>query len=624
MLWFAAAAFILITYQLLILVQRIFRVPGPLADGASVWILSLVFVGLVLAEWLQVRFFTTDSQLLFTKPENRLFIQMLAPVLFIGSIAAYGSAGSREPSELREFLKKNLPTLLLIAILGLAIVLRFYRIGFEDLQDDENVSWDAARGILREGLPVETSGIFYTRSILYHYPLAVWLAVFGDTKAVARSFSIIPGVLSVWFIYRLTLRVSGGRQIVALLAALVIAIDPWELRNSQDLRFYQQVQAANIVAMYLFILGFIDKRGSLYQNLFFVASAIGCYSQEIFVLTFPGYCMAGLYFYRPWRWRENINVCVGFVAVLGLVLYDIGIFEVMTLTANIGISSSSAPALLLHVWNPTVLPVSFFLGYLERGLTFSIPFFLGFVYWLAKPNRTITTLYLQVMFGLVTATILVVQIENRYVYIFYPFLVVIGAVTVDFALQDAARKLSAYAGDWREPLRSRWLGTAGALCAVFLMTAMEPWKTWQGYNRQINTEQESGFWYVADHKRPGDIVLANTPDAAATVTHGLDYYLSGIIFFDALYQRGNEIVERWAGGDFVSNLDMFRNVLLTHDRVWLVISGNLSRSYPPEWLDLIDSAETKYEWWGGRVLLWERNAGTLPLTADGGGANNSY
>ena len=56
--------------------------------------------------------------------------------------------------------------------------------------------------------------------------------------------------------------------------------------------------------------------------------------------------MAGLYFYRPWRWRENINVCVGFVAVLGLVLYDIGIFEVMTLTANIGISSSSAPALL--------------------------------------------------------------------------------------------------------------------------------------------------------------------------------------------------------------------------------------------------------------------------------------
>ena len=140
------------------------------------------------------------------------------------------------------------------------------------------------------------------------------------------------------------------------------------------------------------------------------------------------------------------------------------------------------------------MPVSFFLGYLERGLTFSIPFFLGFVYWLAKPNRAITTLYLQVMFGLVTATILVVQIENRYVYIFYPFLVVIGVVTVDvLRSQDAARKLSAYAGDWREPLRHAGLEPQASLCAVFLMTAMEPWKTWQGYNRQINTEQEFGL-----------------------------------------------------------------------------------------------------------------------------------
>ena len=260
MLWFAAAAFILITYQLLILVQRIFRVPGPLGGRGVSMDLVPCFRGIGPRRMAPSSLLHDGQPVAIHKTRRiRLFIQMLAPVLFIGSIAAYGSAGSREPSELREFLKKNLPTLLLIAILGLAIVLRFYRIGFEDLQDDENVSWDAARGILREGLPVETSGIFYTRSILYHYPLAVWLAVFGDTKAVARSFSIIPGVLSVWFIYRLTLRVSGGRQIVALLAALVIAIDPWELRNSQDLRFYQQVQAANIVAMYLFILGFIDK-----------------------------------------------------------------------------------------------------------------------------------------------------------------------------------------------------------------------------------------------------------------------------------------------------------------------------------------------------------------------------
>ena len=41
---------------------------GSPTGASSIDLVPLVFVGLVLAEWLQVRFFTTDSQLLFTKP----------------------------------------------------------------------------------------------------------------------------------------------------------------------------------------------------------------------------------------------------------------------------------------------------------------------------------------------------------------------------------------------------------------------------------------------------------------------------------------------------------------------------------------------------------------------------
>ncbi len=69
---------------------------------------------------------------------------------------------------------------------------------------------------------------------------------------------------------------------------------------------------------------------------------------------------------------------------------------------------------------------------------------------------------------------------------------------------------------------------------------------------------------------------------------------------------------------------MLRKALLTHDRVWMVLTDVKVRNYPKTWQDLLASAETKYEWFGGKVVLWERKAGTLPLTADGGGANNSY
>ena len=211
-LWTGCAALILILYQAQTSIQRVFRVHPRLAHGATVWILSLVFLGLILFEWLQWRFFTTDSLLLFTKPENRLFIQMFAPVVLVAAFAAYVSTAGAAHPRLGAFLRQNLPSILLIAIIVLTIAMRVYQVGLENLQDDENVSWDAARGILRTGLPVETSGIFYTRSMLYHYLLAGWIGAFGDTKSVARAFSIIPGVLAVWFTYRLTLRVLEGAR----------------------------------------------------------------------------------------------------------------------------------------------------------------------------------------------------------------------------------------------------------------------------------------------------------------------------------------------------------------------------------------------------------------------------
>ncbi len=626
LLWLACGVGLSVAYFAVRLLERLFGESRASAGGAALWILSLAVLGLALTELLHMRFFTTDSLLMFIRPENRLFLQALGPLLLAGAIVAYQTTPAGEPGAWRQRLLRHWPTIAMVAIILLAVGLRLYRIGFEDLQDDENVSWDAARGILHTGLPLETSKIFYTRSVLYHFALAGWLAIFGDTKTSARLFSVIPGVLAIWLTYRLTLYVSGGRRVVALLVALLLAIDPWELRNSQDIRFYQQVQTFSVAAMWAFLLGFVDRRGKAYQNTFFFLASAACFSQEVFVLAFPGFCVAGFYFYRPWRWRENINVCVGFAFVLGLVIYDIIIFEIMTLTANIGISSSSAPALLLHLWNPTVMPSSFFLGYLEDRLVYFVFFSIGLVYWLRRSNRYVGTLYIQIICGIITATILVVQIEDRYVYLFYPFLVVTAAVTVDAILQDFARVASAFAEDaaQRERLRRRWVACAGGLCAVAALISMEPRKVWQSFHWRINTQQESGFQFVLDHRRPGDVVLANTPDAAATVTHGLDLYITNVLFFDALYQPGNEIVERWAGGRLLSNVDMLRQELLRHDRIWLVLSDNLAKSYTDDWQDLLASAETKYEWFGGRVALWERNKGGLQLTPDKGGASNGY
>ena len=589
--------------------------------------LSLLLIGLIVAEFLQVKMSGTDSLLFFIRPENLWFIQILGPLLLAAAMTAYHTTPTRGTASapLREYLRQRLPTVALVAIIALALGLRLYRIGFEDLQADEKVSWDAASGVMRTGgLPLEYSGIFYTRSALYHEMLAGWLALFGNTKVVARAFSVIPGVLAVWFTYRLTFLVSGGRWVAALFAALVIAIDPWELRNTQNIRFYQQVQTFSIAGMEAFLLGFIARRGKIYQNIFFVMASLACFSQEVFVLTFPGFCIAGLYFYRPWRWRENLNVCIGFMAVLGLVIYDILTFEIMTLTANNGISSSDLPALMIHIFSFTTLPTSFFVGQAQGRLIFSIMFVIGLVYWAHRSNRYIATLYIQIICGIATGTILVMQIENRYVYLFYPFLIVIACATVDAILRDAASTISAFAGSGAETLRRRWLSCAGGLLAVGLLISMEPARMLRSFNWATITREESGFQFVFDHRLPGDVVLATSPDPVATVVGHLDYVLTYDLQFDTLYQPGNDIVDRWAGGKVLSNLDMLRKALISHDRVWLILSDAKVRNYPPAWQDLLASADSKYEWFGGKVLLWERKAGALPSSADSGGAINSY
>ncbi|MHC5731747.1 MAG: glycosyl transferase, partial [Nostoc sp.] len=69
----------------------------------------------------------------------------------------------------------------LILIVSIGFGLRVYNLGFIDLDPDENTSLDAARGILRTGAPIATSGIWYTRGPFYHYLLALWLRLVGDS-----------------------------------------------------------------------------------------------------------------------------------------------------------------------------------------------------------------------------------------------------------------------------------------------------------------------------------------------------------------------------------------------------------------------------------------------------------
>jgi len=140
---------------------------------------------------------------------------------------------------------------LLLAVLVLtlaALAIRVYRLDFFALRGDESFT------VQFSSLPADAlfEGI---RSVepnppLYYYALRSWMAVAGQGEYATRFFSVFFGVLGVPLVYVLG-RTLGGSW-VGLIAAGIVAVNPFQLFHSQDVRNYT-LWPAVLVAQWCFL-----------------------------------------------------------------------------------------------------------------------------------------------------------------------------------------------------------------------------------------------------------------------------------------------------------------------------------------------------------------------------------
>lgn len=151
--------------------------------------------------------------------------------------------------------------LVLLLILLLAFALRMYRLDFISLRGDESftvlfVQKPLAR-MWEEILTVEPN------PPLMYFLLRAWIAVAGAGEFATRSLSVFFGVLCVALIYRLTPHVFlplsrlerglGGEGVgVGLIAAFLLAINPYQIWHSQDVRNYTEWPALSLMALVFF------------------------------------------------------------------------------------------------------------------------------------------------------------------------------------------------------------------------------------------------------------------------------------------------------------------------------------------------------------------------------------
>lgn len=151
--------------------------------------------------------------------------------------------------------QKNNLYLFLILIIG--CLLRFYRLGYQSLWLDElytmiecdpDLSWMQT-----------TSQVLSTehKSPFYFYIVKLFLTVFGNTEVVARSVSVIGGVFGVYAIYLLGKELSNNRT--GLLAATIMAVNPYHIYYSQEARGYIFLVLFTILSFVYFVRTLREK-----------------------------------------------------------------------------------------------------------------------------------------------------------------------------------------------------------------------------------------------------------------------------------------------------------------------------------------------------------------------------
>ena len=126
-----------------------------------------------------------------------------------------------------------------VSVLALAAFLRFYCLTCSSLWHDEGNAWALAqRGFAR--IAGDAAADIHPPG--YYWLLKLWGGLFAYSAWGMRSLSALAGLLTVAVIYRLGLetgdRPRGERLQLGLLAALLAALNPFQVFYSQEARMY--------------------------------------------------------------------------------------------------------------------------------------------------------------------------------------------------------------------------------------------------------------------------------------------------------------------------------------------------------------------------------------------------
>jgi hypothetical protein len=407
----------------------------------------------------------------------------------------------------------------LFGVLLLATLLRFNQAGTIPLRADEAANLYLAlkppEAILQ---PLTSSDphlpLFY---ILLHY----WIIVAGSTELSLRYLTIFAAVLVVPLVYLLG-RQLYPRSSIALIGALLAAINPYSIWDSQDAYMYTMLTATGLASFIAFLRLMRPKPSRLAWGAYVLFTALALYEHYLAGLILIAQGVAWLWWTvrRTIGWRSSARWLAAQLAImalfapwLALVLpllaglnevawRRVGLPELLVRTGtafSIGrVTGSGMPAM--------VEPLTGILG--------TIPFLILFLLGVLVPRRYSSSdlrergLLAVYLFAPLLAFFLFTLVrfplyDERYVlFLVPPFLLLVARGVL--VLQERTGRVGV---------------SAGALLIVSLLSAHSLFNYWFTPDYAKSPDWPSFVRQLIAEYRPGDILIQNYPDPA------LPYYL---------------------------------------------------------------------------------------------------
>lgn len=222
--------------------------------------------------------------------------------------------------------------LILFGITILSVILLLYKIGEQYMWTDEIFSFHAAKMIIANGKPLYDSGLYYARSEIYHYLLALSMKIFGENEFGSRIINIpflIGTAYLCFFFVRDVLRNIKHRNIYALVAYVLFITLNFSVAMVRETRMYSMETFFLVLAVYSFYKGFISTYSTkLFSSksfefrynipwlvLFLISFYIAYETQPISILL-----AGGLLVYLVWRYitkRKKSDLIFSILLILG-------------------------------------------------------------------------------------------------------------------------------------------------------------------------------------------------------------------------------------------------------------------------------------------------------------------